>query len=238
MEIKNTNLRKCTAAAFFVTAAVGICYFANAIITTLVYSLSDLTANDPQFITSWQYFLLWLKSFVIPLGYYLFNAVLSVITAVRLLSNKEISLFLRIFCIGNAAYDIYMVLKNGLFNSITYLGEFFGNFNPMSVQRLVTAALLIAIAVLYKSSCGKKRANALIALSAAQYLIFTAFSVANIIMLMNLESVIIYVYSAVISIASAVLLYLPLLLICIAKRRNVKPKRRKKQRYNLNENHS
>ncbi|MGN0115562.1 MAG: hypothetical protein ACI396_09560 [Acutalibacteraceae bacterium] len=215
---KTEKLLKITAAAFFAAAAVDIIMLISAIVIDVVSASGYIGYDYAQYLGFGQYILMLLQSAVIPIAYQVFVAVLSVMLAVWLLKNKNETLLLRIFCIGNAAYLVHLAIKNGLFNQITYIGEFFGNLNLMSVQRLVTAALLIAIAVLYSNTCGKRQANVLVILSAAQYLIYTAVSVVSVINVISLENMVTPIYSAVISIIAAVLAYLPLLLICIHKR--------------------
>ena len=217
MKNKLKFLRKITAAAFFATAAVSVYLFIFKIIADVIYAVGY---NHEQYF-EFDSIMIWLKSImsaVIPLAYHLTVAVLLVMLAIRLLKNKNETLLLRIFCIGNAAYFAYLAIKGGLFNQITYFGEFFGNLNLMSVQRLITAALLIAIAVLYNKNCSKPQANVLVILSVVQYLIYTSVSIVRLIILTNLQNIITPLHSTVISIFTAILLYLPLLLLCILKR--------------------
>ena len=216
MEIKNEGktMRKITAAAFLATAAVGVFLLINTIILDVIYVVGYNHEQSFEF----DYIMVLLKSLIsaiIPIAYRVFVTIMSVMLAVQLLKNKSETLLLRIFCIVNATYFAYLAIKGGLFNQITYFGEFFGNLNLMSVQRLVTAALLIAISVLYSNACGKRQANVLVILSAV---IYTASTVVHLINVISSGIAVTPVYSTVISIIAAVLLYLPLLLICILKR--------------------
>ena len=217
MKNKLKFLRKITVTALFATAAVSVYLFIFKIIADVIYAVGY---NHEQYF-EFDSIMIWLKSImsaVIPLAYHLTVAVLSVMLAIRLLKNNNETLLLRIFCIINAADCAYLVVTNGLFNQITYFGESLGNLNLLSVQRLITAALLIAIAVLYNKNCSKPQANVLVILSVVQYLIYTSVSIVRLIILTNLQNIITPVYSTVISIIAAVLAYLPLLLICILKR--------------------
>ena len=213
MKYTANNLRKISAVVFIAFAAVDVISVVDAISKNYIYSLSNLY-KFPLYLSTGELIVMWLKS-LLPLFYHIFVVALSVILAVRLLKNKNETLLLRIFCLGNAAYFAYLAINGGLFNQITYFGEFFGNLNLMSVQILVTAALLIAIAVLYSNTCGKRQANALVILSAV---IYTASTVVHLINVISSGIAVTPVYSTVISIIAAVLAYLPLLLICIQKR--------------------
>lgn len=219
MEIKNEGktMRKITAAAFLATAAVGVFLLINTIILDVIYVVGYNHEQSFEF----DYIMVLLKSLIsaiIPIAYRVFVTIMSVMLAVQLLKNKSETLLLRIFCIVNATYFAYLAIKGGLFNQITYFDDFFGNLNLMSVQRFVTAALLAAIAGFYSDVCSKAQANVLAVLSAAQYLIYTAFSVASVIYVVSSEIALTPIYSAVTSIIATVLMYLPLLLICIQKR--------------------
>lgn len=152
-----------------------------------------------------------LKSILDPMLCNVFNLVLSAVLAVRILKNKNETAAVRIFCFGNAAYNLYLFIVSGLGNPTVYINDFGSTL-------LILAQIILpsAIAVMYRKTCEKQCALWLSVMSAALVAVTCLTYVAAIYRL-NAYAYL-TPYNFVYMFVLPLIIYLPLLLLCINKR--------------------
>ena len=204
----SSKILRNTAAAVFVAVASANLYLVGtsvySTVTTLTSGMLSGRLNTISFMSV-------LKAILDPLLLNLFNLVLSAILAVIILKSKNETLAVRIFCFGNAAYNLYLFIVSGLGNPTVYINDFGSTL-------LILAQIILpsAIAVLYRKTCKKQCALWLSVMSVALVAV-SCLTYAVTIYRLNAYAYL-TPYNFVYMFVLPLITYLPLLLICILKR--------------------
>ena len=204
----SSKILRNTAAAVFVAVASANLYLVGtsvySTVTTLTSGMLSGRLNTISFMSV-------LKAILDPLLLNLFNLVLSAILAVIILKSKNETLAVRIFCFGNAAYNLYLFIVSGLGNPTVYINDFGSTL-------LILAQIILpsAIAVLYRKTCKKQCALWLSVMSVALVAV-SCLTYAVTIYRLNAYAYL-TPYSFVYMFVLPLIIYLPLLLLCIHKR--------------------
>ena len=197
-----------TAAAVLVAVACANLYLVGTSVYNTVAVLAGGTLSQSLISIN---ILTLLKSILDPLLCNVFNLVISAILAVRILKNKNETAAVRIFCFGNAAYNLYLFIVSGLGNPTVYFNDF-----GSTLLVLAQIVLPIIIAVLYGKTCKKQCALWLSVMSAALVAI-SCLTYAVTIYRLNAYAYL-TPYNFVYMFVLPLIIYLPLLLLCINKR--------------------
>ena len=129
----------------------------------------------------------------------------------RILKNKNETAAVRVFCFGNAAYNLYLFIVSGLGNPTVYFNDF-----GSTLLVLAQIVLPVIIAVMYGKTCKKQCALWLSVISAALVAV-SCLTYAVTIYRLNAYAYL-TPYNFVYMFVLPLIIYLPLLLLCIHKR--------------------
>lgn len=197
---------KIVATVIFILIAVVSAYLS---VTGILHSIPYLRFYS-QFMNLVNIFT-WTEPVFFPILRDTFNFILSVISAVFILKNRNETAAIHIFCFGNAACFLYMCIN-----------EVFYRISCSEVVAvlfmLLQFALIVAIAIIYRQNCGKHRSTALIIITVT----LVVLSVISFSFGAAINRLFVYPYLTpyfrIYMFVFSAIIYLPLLLICIAKR--------------------
>lgn len=159
-------------------------------------------------------------SVVINIGFSTLIGIFAAILCVRLLRNKSETLALRLlyityilFVCSTVFLDFCLFFKPDV--NFDFAFGFF--FRPGCYIKMIATVLIALILIVYRRDCTKKRATALVVLSSA-LVAFDAISRTAVFVYLSANGSFVPFNISVTYYYSLVMLYLPLLLICILKR--------------------
>lgn len=214
---KTEKLLKIIATVLLIIAAV---YYLYSAAKTTVFSIKVLmNENTIGFYNPFTD-----VSTVISIIFSALVGVFAVILCVRLLQNKSETLALRLLYIVYSLFMLFSVLAYGrlVIKPVNTLNIFFGFVsNPIHVILLIEFIIITLVLIVYRHNCTKKRATALVVLSSALVAFDTIGWTAVFVYLSVNDKFVPFDFS-VTYYYTLIMLYLPLLLICILKRFELK----------------